>query len=152
IRRLSERQGQYNPDSDQVLRPSSHGANRHKGVPAKSLDGGKLQIVDARSEKEYCGVEKLTNKRAGAIPGARQLEWVDLLDQEAYRFKPAAELRRLFEQAGISLDKPTTTYCQSGGRASVLAFGLELMGAKDVSNYYSSWNEWGNTDDTPVAP
>jgi thiosulfate/3-mercaptopyruvate sulfurtransferase len=118
----------------------------------KALDGDKPQIVDARSEKEYCGVEKMTNKRAGAVPGAKQLEWIDMIDKETQRFKAAADLRKLFEQAGIALDKPTTTYCQSGGRASVLAFGLELMGAKDVRNYYASWNEWGNADDTPVAP
>ena len=110
------------------------------------------QIIDARSEKEYCGVEKLTNRRGGAIPGARQLEWSDLLDPETHRFKPAAELRKLFGQAGVALDRPTTTYCQSGGRASVMAFGLELMGAKDVRNYYASWNEWGNAADTPVEP
>jgi thiosulfate/3-mercaptopyruvate sulfurtransferase len=117
----------------------------------KSLDGGKLQFVDARSEKEFCGVERLTNKRAGAIPGAKQLEWIDLLDGDTHRFKSPAELRGLFAAAGIKLDRPTATYCQSGGRASVLAFGLELMGARDVSNYYRSWAEWGNADDTPVV-
>jgi 3-mercaptopyruvate sulfurtransferase SseA len=26
------------------------------------------------------------------------------------------------------------------------------MGAKDVSNYYRSWSEWGNSDDTPIVP
>jgi thiosulfate/3-mercaptopyruvate sulfurtransferase len=108
--------------------------------------------VDARSEKEFCGVEKLSNKRGGAVPGARQLEWSDLIDKETHRFKPMTDLRKLFEQAGIVLDKPTTTYCQSGGRASVMAFGLELMGAKDVRNYYASWSEWGNADDTPITP
>jgi len=118
----------------------------------KALKDGNQQIVDARSEKEYCGVEKLTNKRGGAIPGAKQLEWVDLLDKDTQRFKTAADLRKLFTQAGIVLDKPTATYCQSGGRASVMAFGLELMGATDVSNYYSSWKEWGNAEDTPVMP
>jgi thiosulfate/3-mercaptopyruvate sulfurtransferase len=88
----------------------------------------------------------------GAKHGAKQLEWSDLLDPQTHRFKTAAELRTLFGQAGIALDKPTTTYCQSGGRASVMAFGLELMGVKEVSNYYASWGEWGNADDTPVAP
>jgi thiosulfate/3-mercaptopyruvate sulfurtransferase len=117
----------------------------------ESLKGGKLQIVDARSEKEYCGVEKLRNKRGGAIPGAKQLEWSDLIDKETQRFKPMAELRKLFEETGISLDRPAATYCQSGGRAAVMAFGLELMGARDVSNYYPSWAEWGNAEDTPVV-
>ena len=99
-----------------------------------SLKGGKLQIVDARSEKEFCGAEKLTNKRVGAIPGAKQLEWIDLLDKDTQRFKSAANLRKLFEEAGIALDTPTAAHCQSGGRAAVMVFGMELMGAKGVSN------------------
>jgi thiosulfate/3-mercaptopyruvate sulfurtransferase len=117
-----------------------------------SLKGGKLQIVDARSEKEFCGIEKLTNKRAGAIPGAKQLEWIDLLDKDTQRFKSAASLRKLFEDAGIALDRPTATHCQSGGRAAVMVFGMELMGAKGVSNYYPSWTEWSNDPTTPVVP
>ncbi len=117
----------------------------------KSLDGKTVQIVDARSEKEFCGVEKQANKRFGAIPGATHLEWIDLLEKDTQRFKEPAKLKRLFDGAGLSLDKPTATHCQSGGRAAVMAFGLELMGAKDVSNYYKSWSEWGNADDTPVV-
>ena len=117
-----------------------------------SLGGNKLQIVDARSEEEYCGVEKLGNKRAGAIPGARNLDWVDLLDKETHRFKSATELRKVFEEAGVSLDRPTATHCQSGGRAAVMVFGMELMGARDVSNYYPSWAEWSRDAKTPVVP
>jgi thiosulfate/3-mercaptopyruvate sulfurtransferase len=118
----------------------------------RSLADGKLQIVDARSEKEFCGDEKMSNKRAGAIPGARHLEWIDLIDKETQCFKSPDDLRRLFKDAGIVLDQPTATYCQSGGRASVMAFGLELMGSRDVSNYYPSWAEWSGASDTPVEP
>ncbi len=112
----------------------------------------KLQIVDARSENEFCGTQKLSNRRGGAIPGAKHLEWSDLLDRKTQRFKSADELRQVFAQAGVTLDSPTATYCQSGGRAAVMVFGLELMGAKDVSNYYPSWAEWGNATDTPIVP
>lgn len=117
-----------------------------------SLAGSQLQIVDARTEGEFCGLEALTNKRAGAIPGARQLEWSDLIDSATHRFKSAAELEKLFAAAGIDLQRPTATHCQSGGRSSVMVFGMQLMGAENVSNYYSSWSEWGNADDTPVVP
>jgi thiosulfate/3-mercaptopyruvate sulfurtransferase len=106
-------------------------------------------IVDARSEKEFCGEDKKA-KRGGAIPGAKHLEWSDLLDKDG-RFKSAGELRKLFKEHDVSLKEPAVTYCQSGGRASVLAFALELMGAKDVRNYYRSWNEWGNDPDTPIV-
>lgn len=117
----------------------------------KSLDGAKWQIVDARSEKEFCGVDALKNKRAGAIPGAKQLEWHDLIDSDTHRFKSPVELRKVFATAGVKLDQPTATHCQSGGRAAVMAYGLELMGATDVRNYYRSWGEWGNVTDTPVV-
>jgi thiosulfate/3-mercaptopyruvate sulfurtransferase len=113
------------------------------------LKGKDHQIVDARSEKEYCGEQKMA-KRGGSIPGAKNLEWSDLLDKDG-RFKSADELRKLFKEHDVSLKEPAVTYCQSGGRASVLAFALELMGAKDVRNYYRSWNEWGNDPDTPVV-
>jgi thiosulfate/3-mercaptopyruvate sulfurtransferase len=115
-----------------------------------SLNDHSLQIVDARSMGEFCGTDKKKNKRAGAIPGAKHLEWIDLIDKETQRFKSPDQLRKIFAKAEISLDRPTATHCQSGGRASVMVFGMELMGAGDVANYYASWGEWGNAADTPV--
>jgi thiosulfate/3-mercaptopyruvate sulfurtransferase len=122
-----------------------------KSLLLTSLKDKSLQIVDARSEGEFCGIDKMKNKRGGAIPGAKHLEWIDLIDRPTQRFKTPGQLRRLFTEAKIDLDKPTATHCQGGGRASVMAFGMELMGAKDVSNYYASWGEWGNADDTPIV-
>jgi thiosulfate/3-mercaptopyruvate sulfurtransferase len=115
----------------------------------KGLKDKRFQIADARSKAEYCGETK-TARRNGSIPEAKRLEWSDLIDRKTQRFKSPAELKRLIKAAGIDLDRPTVTYCQSGGRASVLAFALELMGAKNVRNYYRSWAEWGNASDTPV--
>ncbi|HEY1189970.1 MAG TPA: rhodanese-like domain-containing protein, partial [Gemmata sp.] len=105
--------------------------------------------VDARTKAEFTG-EKALAKRGGHIPGAVHLEWVELLDPKTGKFLPPADLLKLMEERKIDLDKPHVTYCQSGGRAAVVAFGLELAGAKSVRNYYPSWSEWGNADDTPV--
>lgn len=116
-----------------------------------SLGAQDLQIIDARSEAEFCGDEKLKNPRAGAIPGAKHLEWDDLLDPRTGRFLPAAELADVFAKSGVDLEQRTATHCQSGGRASVMAFGMELMGAEQVGNYYRSWHEWSNAPDAPVV-
>ena len=62
-----------------------------------------------------------------------------------------AALEHLLAERHIDLDRPAVTYCQSGGRAAVVAFALELMGGKQVSNYYRSWAEWGNDPKTPVG-
>jgi thiosulfate/3-mercaptopyruvate sulfurtransferase len=122
-----------------------------KGLLLESLKSGSLQIVDARSEGEFCGTVKLNNKRSGAIPGALHLDWIDLLDAETHRFKAAAELEKVFAAAGIDIKKPTAAHCQSGGRSSVMVFALELMGAEEPRNYYASWAEWSSAAETPVV-
>jgi thiosulfate/3-mercaptopyruvate sulfurtransferase len=132
------------------LKPSSE----RIATRSRLLEGIKtrktVQIVDARSKMEFCG-EALTAKRNGAIPGAKHLEWSATLDPKTGRFKSPADLAKLLAEAGIDPKKPATTYCQSGGRAAVMAFVLELMGGKPARNYYRSWAEWGNADDTPIV-
>jgi thiosulfate/3-mercaptopyruvate sulfurtransferase len=116
----------------------------------QSLPDGQWQIVDARSEDEHCGIDKRDNRRGGAIPGAKHLEWSELIDQETQRFRSPAQLRQLLARAGITLDQPTASHCNGGGRAAVMAFALQLMGADDVRNYYRGWGEWGNAEGTPI--
>jgi thiosulfate/3-mercaptopyruvate sulfurtransferase len=113
-----------------------------------SIDDKLAQIVDARATGEFTGTQAMA-KKGGHVPGAAHLEWKDYLD-DAGKFKSAADLKSLIAAKKIDLTKACTTYCQSGGRASVAAFALELMGAKGVKNYYASWSEWGNAADTPV--
>jgi thiosulfate/3-mercaptopyruvate sulfurtransferase len=108
------------------------------------------QVLDARSTGEYCGTTAKA-KRGGAIPGAKHLEWSDTLDPKTGKFKSAGELRKLFKEAGIDPSRPAVTYCQSGGRAALLAFVVELMGGTQVRNYYRSWSEWGNDPETPIT-
>lgn len=67
------------------------------------------QILDARSENEFCG-EAGAAKRRGAIPGAVHLEWSKFIDVETQRFKPASEISKLLKDAGIDSGKPTVTY------------------------------------------
>jgi thiosulfate/3-mercaptopyruvate sulfurtransferase len=114
------------------------------------LKDKKSQILDVRAKGEFCGDDKKA-KRNGAIPSAMHLEWKEAIDPKTKRLKPASELKKLLADAGINLDRPAVTYCQSGGRAAMMAFTLELMGAKDVRNYYRSWSEWGNDPETPIV-
>lgn len=109
-----------------------------------------LQLIDTRSKGEYCGIAPSRTKQTGTIPGSKHLEWSDLLEPESSRFKPAPVLKDLFRSAGIDPTAPSAAFCQGGGRASVMAFGLELMGSPESRNYYASWGEWGNQDDLPI--
>ena len=117
-----------------------------------SLDGEALQILDARAPGRFAGTEPEPRPgcRAGHIPGSRNLPFNRLVDPDTGLVRPAGEIRALVAEAGIDPDRPVTTTCGSGVTASLLAFGLHLVGQDEVAVYDGSWSEWGMRSDTPV--
>ena len=115
---------------------------------SERLDRADVAILDTRSDGEYCGT-LVRAKRGGAIPGAVHIEWTRNLD-EAGAFKPAAELRAMYEAAGVTPDKEVVSYCQGGYRAAHGYFALRLLGYPRVRNYIGSWKEWGDREDLPI--
>ncbi len=108
-------------------------------------------VVDARSPGRFHAQEPEVwpGRRGGHIPGARNLPYPALLNPDQ-TFRPAAELERLFAEIGIDRRSRIVCSCGSGITACVLAFGLELIGQRDVAVYDGSWAEWGLPGDTPV--
>jgi thiosulfate/3-mercaptopyruvate sulfurtransferase len=115
----------------------------------KSLASGRVTVVDARSTPEFTG-EEVRGKRGGHIAGAKHLEWEELLTGGG-RFKSPEQLRGLFRQRGIEPGQTAVTCCQSGGRASVEAFALELAGYPRVKVFVRGWEQWSADPDAPVA-
>jgi thiosulfate/3-mercaptopyruvate sulfurtransferase len=113
-----------------------------------SLGKREVCLLDARTPDEYAGRD-VRAKRGGHIPGARNVEWTRTLRPDG-TLKSAAELRRLFEAAGVRPDREIITYCQSGTRAAHEYFVLRLLGYAKVKNYDGSWNDWGNREDLEV--
>lgn len=127
---------------------------RTKEQMLRNLAGKQEQVLDARSPGRFNATEPETwpGRRAGHIPGSCNLPYTQLLRPEDGTFLPADQLRTKFQKAGIDLNKPVVTTCGSGITACVLAFGLHLIGHRDVSVYDGSWAEWGLPGDTPVEP
>ena len=107
-----------------------------------------VAILDTRSDEEHCGA-LVRARRGGAIPGAVHIEWTRNLD-ESCAFKPAAELRTLYEAAGVTPDREVVSYCQGGYRAAHGYVALRLLGYPRVRNYIGSWKEWGDREDLPI--
>jgi thiosulfate/3-mercaptopyruvate sulfurtransferase len=105
-------------------------------------------ILDTRSDEEYYG-EVARAKRAGAVPGAVHVEWTRNLGADG-AFRPAAELRDMYEKAGITPDREVVTYCQGGYRAAHSYLALRLIGYPKVRTYLGSWKEWGDREDLPI--
>ncbi len=126
---------------------------RSKDQMLRNLQSKREQMLDARSAGRFNATdpEIWPGRRAGHIPGAHNLPYDQLLKADK-TFKTAEELGALYGKAGIDVTKPVVTSCGSGITACVLAFGLHLIGHRDVAVYDGSWAEWGLPGDTPVAP
>ncbi len=115
---------------------------------AGALEREDAVILDTRSDGEYFGTN-VRAKRGGAIPGAKHIEWTKNLDVRG-EFKPAAELQRMYQQAGITPDREVITYCQGGYRGAHAYLALRLLGYPRVRSYVGSWKEWGDREDLPI--
>jgi len=105
-------------------------------------------LLDTRTDEEYFGTQ-VRARRGGAIPGAVHIEWKHNLGPDG-AFRPAEELRAMYERAGVTPDREVITYCQGGYRAAHSYLALRLLGYPRVRNYVGSWKEWGDRDDLPV--
>jgi thiosulfate/3-mercaptopyruvate sulfurtransferase len=114
----------------------------------ESLKKHDVAILDTRSLGEYLGTH-VRAARAGAIPGAIHIEWTDNLDASG-KFKSNAELKAMYDKAGITADKEVISYCQGGYRAAHSYIALRLIGFPKVRNYIGSWKEWGDRMDLPI--
>jgi thiosulfate/3-mercaptopyruvate sulfurtransferase len=100
------------------------------------------QILDARSAARFNGAapEPRPNLSSGHMPGAISIPFTELVEDG--RLKPADKLRNLFLDKQVDLRQPITTTCGSGVTAAVIALGLEIAGAQNVSLYDGSWAEY----------
>lgn len=111
-----------------------------------------FRLLDTRSAEEFSGTKSAGNRRVGHIPGAVHLDWRDLLTAgDRPRLRPAAELIRTFQEAGLERGDEIVTYCQAGVRAAFAAFVLTALGWPRVRVYDASMAEWANRDDTPMT-
>jgi thiosulfate/3-mercaptopyruvate sulfurtransferase len=109
-----------------------------------------MVIVDARSAAEYGGTD-VRAARGGHVPGAVNIDWQrNVTNDDLKVWKPAPELRQMYESAGVTKDKQIITYCQTAVRAAHTFFTLRLIGYGQVMNYDGSWAEWGNRTDLPI--
>jgi thiosulfate/3-mercaptopyruvate sulfurtransferase len=106
-------------------------------------------VLDVRRLQEFSG-EEVRASRAGHIPGALHIEWKEALDSQG-AFLPAEKLRALYEARGVEPEKEIIPYCHGGYRSSHTWLALTLLGFGRVRNYLSSWAEWADRPDTPVA-
>ena len=119
---------------------------RSKQDVLSNLETSAFQIVDARDPARFEGLPGSGSE--GHVPGARNIPFARLLRDDG-TYRSPEEIRSAFKDAGVMLDRPIVTSCNSGTTASVLLFGLALIGVDDAGLYDGSWMEWGSDPVTP---
>src|SRR5690606_29075003 len=106
-----------------------------------------VAILDARPPAQFSGEEPGDAvARPGHIPGARNVFWQTLVEStENPRLKDEAELRRIFEEAGVDPGDTVVAYCRTGGQASFLYAVAKHLGY-DVRLYDGSFVDWSRTE------
>jgi thiosulfate/3-mercaptopyruvate sulfurtransferase len=147
------------PEGDITVSERNDVQNRafREQVLAHVVSGRRL--VDVRSPEEYRGerlhMPEYPNEgalRGGHIPGARSIPWGRAVNPETHTFRPASELRTIYqEENGLAPGDDVVVYCRIGERSSHTWFALTyLLGFTNVRNYDGSWTEWGNLVKAPV--
>jgi thiosulfate/3-mercaptopyruvate sulfurtransferase len=133
--------GSFEVDTDDELRIGWQGVDAARR-------SGTTQIIDSRSGKEFEGATLYWEERGGHVPGAKNLEWKNLIGSDGLLLPKKALVAEL-EKVGINLDKPIITYCTGGVRSSFLHAALMHIGVR-AANYDASWWEYASRLDLPV--
>jgi len=125
------------------LEPTTYESNPDAATPLVSFEtvqellpaaeAGDVTLVDTREEWEFA---------EGHLPGAVQLDWRELVDDDTRGLRPEAELRELLEERGIVPDRRTVLYCNTARRVSHTYLVLRELGYGNVDLYEGSLTEW----------
>ncbi len=128
--------------------------------PRPGLFVGRQAVSDAIGDSGTVTVNALTRDthvgdnarygRRGRIPGSCNVPAPDLVHPGTQFLRPAAEIDRIFADAGLDRQRKTITYCGGGIFATLDAFLLHQLGYPDIAVYDNSMSEWANDDSLPM--
>ena len=114
------------------------------------LNRPNVTLIDARTHEFYTGSESDGNPRSGHIPGASNLPYLEVIDQDNNKFKSPDALRELFLTAGLKPGNTMVSYCHIGQRATALYFAAKMLGY-EAKMYDGSWEDWSHRQDLPIV-
>ncbi|ACO84702.1 sulfurtransferase [Clostridium botulinum] len=104
-----------------------------------------LILVDSRTNIRYKGIEEPIDKRAGHIPGAKNVYWKDMLKEDG-----AVDENKVRENFLPLKDyNNIAAYCGSGIDATFNFLLLDEVGIK-ARVYAGSWSDWITYKDNPI--
>lgn len=112
------------------------------------LTDAKTKIIDARDAEYYSG-EKTGGSQTGPhktghIAGAKSIPYSTTVNDDN-TLKSDAELKALFDQAGVKSGDTVVAYCHIGQQATAVVFAARTLGI-NVKLYDGSFEDWSKKD------
>jgi thiosulfate/3-mercaptopyruvate sulfurtransferase len=102
-------------------------------VESGAVEAGEAVVLDTREPWEWA---------EGHLPGAVQLDWRELVDEETRGLRPDEELRATLADHGVEPGRRVVLYCNTARRISHTYVVLRHLGFEDVAFYEGSLTEW----------
>jgi thiosulfate/3-mercaptopyruvate sulfurtransferase len=111
-----------------------------------------VRVIDGRTTAFYDGDQTggtaEARHKTGHIAGAGSVPFSSVVD--GLRWKSAAELRAIFDAAGVKAGDTVVAYCHIGQQATAAIFAARTLG-HPVLLYDGSFEDWSRRPDAPVA-
>jgi thiosulfate/3-mercaptopyruvate sulfurtransferase len=104
-------------------------------------------LVDARAAVFYTGIQPTMNNLSGHIPGAINIPFTEITDNEQRIER--ARIEALFRKAGVKPGDTVVAYCHVGQQATAVIFGARLLG-HPVVLYDGAFQDWAVNNRGPV--
>lgn len=105
------------------------------------------KLVDARAAVFYKGIEPTMNGKSGHIPGAVNIPFSQITDNDAMIDRDRVAV--LFREAGIKAGDTIVAYCHIGQQGTAVVFAARLLGYP-VMLYDGSFQDWAVNNRGPV--
>ena len=112
----------------------------------KNIISNKFQLIDARSEQRFLGLQPEPRKelKSGNIKRSKNLPFQKLVNiKEGRTFKKKEELIKIFKERQILIDQEMAFTCGSGVTACILGLANSIISGKKPIIYDGSWAEYG---------
>lgn len=127
--------GNYAFSGEDVAADASGGPKFLSAEQVKELaQNPDVVVVDVRSPSDYS---------AGQIPGSVNVFWDTTLDENRV-LKDPAELKRIYETAGVTPDKQVILFTRGGVQLTHSYTVLSLLGFKNINFFTGKFEGWEN--------
>ena len=119
--------------ADYEVREPAHSPLVSREAVESAMNDPNAVLVDTRDPSEFA---------AGHIPGAVNLDWRELVDDDTRGLKPRDGLRSILDAHDVTPDRHVVLYCNTARRISHTYVVLSSLGYDDIAFYEGSLTEW----------